>query len=142
MILKLDVRLQTPISTSPYFVNASLQIFQTPYNPINVFQQSILIKNCISSYQGSLPSQFFSTINALAKSMEILANENSLLTAKICTFYKANKAFNKCQKAKKICVKEKHLKLNKYTILWHKKRQRSRFDAISVLKGVIKMRGN
>ena len=49
-------------------------------------------------------TQLFSTVTILAKGIEILAYKVTLLTAKIYTLYKANKALNKRQRAKKTYI--------------------------------------
>jgi len=95
VISKLDVKLQTPIPTSPPSIDVSPWVSQTPHNSTDALQQSTLVKNRIAGYQGSSPTQLFSTINALAKGMEILAHENTLLTAKIHTLCRANEALSK-----------------------------------------------
>jgi len=67
VISKLDVKLQTPIPTSPPSIDASPWVSQTPCNSTDALQQSTLVKNCIAGHQGSSPMQLFSTINVLAK---------------------------------------------------------------------------
>jgi hypothetical protein len=81
-------------------------VSQTPHNPTDALQQSTLVKNRIVSHQGSSPTQLFSTINALAKGIEILAHENTLLTAEIRTLRKANEALSKRRRAKKTLVRQ------------------------------------
>jgi|SRR5947207_3201397 len=96
-------------------------------NSTDALQQSTLVKNRIAGHQGSLPTQLFSTINALAKGTEILAHENTLLTAEIHTLHRANEALSKHRRAKKTRVRQGGaLEVN----------------ATSVLGRVVQIRGN
>ena len=81
-------QLAPSIDTDPW-------VSQTPHNPTDALQQSTLVKNCIATYQGSSPTQLFSTVNALAKGTEMLAHEVTVLTAEVRTLRKANEALSK-----------------------------------------------
>jgi hypothetical protein len=104
VLLKLDVKLRTPTPTGPPSVNADLWVSQTPHNPTDALLQTTLIKDRIALYQGSSLTLNFATVTALAKGIEILAHENTLLTVEVCTLCKINEALSKCWRAKKNCI--------------------------------------
>ena len=66
--------------------------------------QTTLVKNYIVHHQGSSPTPIFTIVAVLTKGIEILAHKVTLLTAKVQTLYRANKALSKRQRAKKTCI--------------------------------------
>jgi hypothetical protein len=60
-----------------------------------------LVKDYIICYQGSSPILLFQTIVILAKSIECLAHELTLINTKLYIFQVANKVFSKYRKTKK-----------------------------------------
>jgi hypothetical protein len=101
VILKLDIKLRTPIPTSPPSINTDPWVSQTLRNPTDALSQIILVRDRIACYQGNSLTSVFAIIAALAKGTEILAYKNIFLAAEIRIFRKANKAFSKRRRAKK-----------------------------------------
>ena len=106
VISKLDVRLRTPNPSTPPSTNTNPWVSQTPHNTINALLQSTLVKSRIARHQGSSLTPIFETIAALAKGLEILAHEITLLLAEVRTLRAANKALSKRRRAKKTRVRQ------------------------------------
>ncbi|EDN97035.1 hypothetical protein SS1G_01963 [Sclerotinia sclerotiorum 1980 UF-70] len=98
VLSKLDIRIRTP--TPPLF-NLDQWISQTPRNPTEALSQSTLVKSRITHHQSSSPTPIFESVLALAKGIERLAHENTLLTAEIRILRKANEALSKRRRAEK-----------------------------------------
>jgi len=90
-----------------------------------------------------LSNPIFQTVAVLAKGMELLAYEMTLLSAEVYTFRKTNKALSKCRRAKKTRVCQKGALTIKDTqdILVQRK-QKNRLDVTNVLKKIGKIKGN
>jgi hypothetical protein len=63
-----------------------------------------LVKSRITRYQGSSPTPIFETVAALAKGIERLAYEMTLLSAEVRILRAANEALSKRCRAKKTRV--------------------------------------
>ncbi|KHJ32037.1 hypothetical protein EV44_g3787 [Erysiphe necator] len=106
VISKLVVRLRIPSPSRPSSANTDPWVSQTPHNPREVLLQSTLVKNRITHHQGSSPTSIFQTVALLAKGTEMLAHENTLLSAEIRTLRKANEALSKRRRAKKTLIRQ------------------------------------
>jgi DDE superfamily endonuclease len=100
VLLKLDVKLRTPTPSRPSTANTTPWVSQTPSNPTEALSQTTLIRNRIACHQGSSPTLLFEIVIALAKGIERLAHENTLLSAEVRTLRAANKALSKRYRAK------------------------------------------
>jgi hypothetical protein len=60
-----------------------------------------LVKDYIAKHQGSSPTPLFAIVATLAKGIELLAYQLTLITAKVHTLCKANLALSKRRRAKK-----------------------------------------
>ncbi|EDO03174.1 hypothetical protein SS1G_05654 [Sclerotinia sclerotiorum 1980 UF-70] len=103
VLSKLDIRIHTP--TPPPF-DLDLWISQTPHNSTKALSQSTLVKSRISRHQSSSPTPIFKTVLALAKGIERLAYENTLLSAENCILRKANEALSKHRRTKKTQLRQ------------------------------------
>ncbi|KFY24886.1 hypothetical protein V493_04968 [Pseudogymnoascus sp. VKM F-4281 (FW-2241)] len=106
VISKLDVKLRTPTPTRPPSADTDPWVSQTPHNPTEALSQTTLVKDRIALHQGSSPTPIFATVAALAKGTEILAHQNTLLTAEVRTLRKANEALSKRRRAKKNRIRQ------------------------------------
>lgn len=106
VILKLDVKLQTPSPSQPLTANSLPQVSQTPSNPTEALSQSTFVKKGIARYQGSLPTPLFETVATLANGTERIAHEKTLLSAEGRTLRAANEALSKHRRAKKTRVRQ------------------------------------
>ena len=70
--------------TGPLSIDVDPWISQTPYNLTDALLQITLVRDCISCHQGSLPTPVFQTVTLLAKGIERLAHELTLVNAKLC----------------------------------------------------------
>jgi hypothetical protein len=61
----------------------------------------VLVKDRISRHQGSSPTLIFQTVAVLAKGIELLAHEVTLMSAELRTLRAANEALSKRWRAKK-----------------------------------------
>ena len=82
-------------------MDANPQVSQTPHNLTDALSQTTLVKGYIALHQGSSLTPIFAIVAALAKGIEILAYEVTLLTAENRTLHKANEALSKRRRAKK-----------------------------------------
>ena len=105
VLLKLDVKLRTLTPTRPLSADTDPWISQTPHNLTDALSQTTLVKNHIARHQGSSPTPIFETVAALAKGIELLAHELTLVHAKVRTLRKANEALSKRRRAKKTRVR-------------------------------------
>lgn len=106
VISKLDVKIRTPTPTGPPEANSDSWVSQTPRNPTEALSQSTLVRNRISDHQGSSPTQIFSAVKQMAKGMESMAHQNTLLTEELRDLRKANEALSKRRRAKKTRVRQ------------------------------------
>ena len=68
--------------------------------------QSKMLKSRISCHQGSSPTQIFSAVKQMAKGMEAMAHQNTLLISENRNLRKANEALSKRRRAKKTRVRQ------------------------------------
>jgi hypothetical protein len=102
VILKMDIRLRSPSSTtgsSPPWSS------HTPHNPKEALSQTHLVRDGIARHQSSSPTPLFRSIEALAKGTERLAHEMAILRADNQRLHKANHDLSKRRKAPKIYLK-------------------------------------
>jgi hypothetical protein len=101
VLSRLDVRLRTPSPSSIALPNTTPWVSQTPQNPTDALSQVTLVKDRITRYQGSSPTPTFNATVSLARGIEVLAHEVTLLSVEIRILRLANKALSKRRKAKK-----------------------------------------
>ena len=106
VISKLDVKIRTPTPTGPPDANTDTWVSQTPRNPHEALSQTALVKNRIDGHQGSSPTHIFSAVKQLAKGMEAIVHNNTLLATELRTLRKANEALSKRRRAKKTRVRQ------------------------------------
>ena len=106
VISKLDVKLWMPTPIEPSEADADLWVSQTLHNPTEALSQSALVKTRINGHQESSPTPIFSMVKHMAKGMEAMAHELTLVSAENHNLRKANEALSKCRRAKKTHVCE------------------------------------
>jgi hypothetical protein len=106
VLSKLDVRLQTPIFSTPPPLEADPWVSQTPRNPTDALSQTTLVKNRIARHEGSSPTPIFETVATLAKGTELLAHQLTLVTAENRILREANQALSRRRRAKKTRVRQ------------------------------------
>jgi hypothetical protein len=106
VLSKLDVKLRTPTPTRLPPADASPWVSQTPHTAAEAISQSRLVRNRISTHQGSSPTIMFNAIKQLAKGTEAIAYEMTLLRAELRTTQEANKALAKRRRAKRTRLQE------------------------------------
>ena len=104
VISKLDFKLRTPTPTTPPDTHLNAWVSQTPHNPTEAVSQSTFVKSRIDGHQGSSPTPIFSAVKQLAKGMEAIAHQNTLLIEENRMIRKANEALSKRRRAKKARV--------------------------------------
>lgn len=104
VISKLDIKLRTPSPTRPPPADADPWVSQTPHNPTQALSQTDFVKRKIAGHQGSSPTPIFAAVGHLAKGMEELAHQNTLLLAECHTHRRANEALSKRRRAKRTRV--------------------------------------
>jgi hypothetical protein len=65
-----------------------------------------LVRDRIARHQGSSPTPLFETVALLAKGIELLAHQLTLVTAKVRTLRVANEALSKHRRAKKNRIRQ------------------------------------
>ena len=68
--------------------------------------QITLVRDRITCHQGSSPTPLFQTIASLAKGIELLAHEMTLIHAELYILRAANEALSKYHKAKKNRIRQ------------------------------------
>ena len=68
--------------------------------------QITLVKNRIARHEGSSPTPIFETVAALAKGIELLAHQLTLVTTKNRILREANQALSRRRRAKKTQVRQ------------------------------------
>ncbi|ELQ32804.1 hypothetical protein OOU_Y34scaffold01032g2 [Pyricularia oryzae Y34] len=106
VISKLDVKLRTPSPKKPVFPNTGTWVSQTPHNPTEAVCQSTLVKSRISRHRSSSPTPIFEAVKHLAKGIEQIAHQNTLILAENRSLRKANEALSKRRRAKKTRIRE------------------------------------
>ena len=106
VLSKLDVKLQTLTPPRLFSANPLPWVSQTPSNLTKALSQSTLVRNRIACHQGSLLTLLFQIVAVLAKGIERIAHEITLLSAEVCTLRTANEALSKRCRAKKTCVRQ------------------------------------
>ena len=104
VISKLDVKLRTPTPIGPPEADADPWVSQTPHNSTEALLQSTFVKNQISGHQGSSPTSIFLAVKQMAKGIEVIAHQNTLIMEENRTLRKANEALSKRRRAKKTRV--------------------------------------
>ena len=97
--------MQTPTPATPPSGDVDLWVSQTPHNPTDALSQTILVKNRIARHEGSSPTPIFKIVAALAKGIELLAHQLTLITAENRILREANQALSRRRRAKKIRVR-------------------------------------
>ena len=105
MILKLDIKLQTPIPSRSASQEALPWVFKTPQNPIEASSQSAFIKSRIASHQNSSPISIYDAIDQFAKGAQGIIHSIILLRSEISELREANRALSKRRRAKKTRVR-------------------------------------
>ena len=106
VISKLDVKLRTPTPMEDPDTNANAWASQTPHNPTEALSQSKLIRARITGHQGSSPTPIIHMADHLAKGVENMAHEMTLLAAEAHNLRRANEALSKRRRAKKTRVRQ------------------------------------
>ena len=106
VISKLDVKIRKPTPTGPPDANTDTWVSQTPRNPSEALSQTELVRNRIDSHQGSFPTHIFSAVKQLAKGMEAIVHNNTLLATELRALRKANEALSKRRRAKKTRIRQ------------------------------------
>jgi len=101
VLSQLDIKLQTPTPTGPPLPNVDSWVSQTPHTLIDAISQSTHVKKQIAAYQGSSPTPIFSAVAHLAKGMELIAHEMTLMRERNRSLEKANYALSKRRRAKR-----------------------------------------
>jgi DDE superfamily endonuclease/helix-turn-helix, Psq domain/Tc5 transposase DNA-binding domain len=105
VLSKLDVKLRTPTPTGPPLPNVDPWVSQTPYNPGDAVSQSSHVRGRIARHQGSSPTAVFLAVEQLAKGIELMAHQMTLLYNEVRSLRKANLALSKRRRAKKTRVR-------------------------------------
>ena len=105
VLSKLDVKLRTPTPPRASSSNIDQWVSQTPSNPTEALSQTTLVRNRIACYQGSSLTPLFETIKSLAKGIERIAYEMTLLSAEVRILRVANEALSKRRRAKKTRIR-------------------------------------
>ena len=105
VISKLDVKLRTPTPVENTDANANAWVSQTPHNPTEALSQSKLMRARITGHQGSSPTPIFHMADHLAKGVEKMAHEMTLLATEAHNLRNANEALSKRRRAKKTRVR-------------------------------------
>jgi DDE superfamily endonuclease len=106
VLSKLDVKLRTPTPTGTPPIDTNPWVSQTPHNPRDALSQATLVKTRIAQHQGSSPTPTFIATASLAKGIEVLAHEVTLMSAEIRTLRSANEALSKRRRAKKTRIRQ------------------------------------
>jgi hypothetical protein len=106
ILSRLNIKLRTPSPSSVALPNTTPWVSQTPQNPIDALSQVTLVKDRITRHQGNSPTPTFNTTVLLARGIEVLAHEVTLLSAEIRILRLANKALSKRRKAKKTRLRQ------------------------------------
>jgi hypothetical protein len=101
VISKLDVRLRTPTPGPSSQESASTYNPRTPSNPQQTTRHSSFIKSRVSAHQGSSPTPIYAAVDQMAKGMNRIAHEMTLMRDRMRTLEEANLALSKRRKAKK-----------------------------------------
>ena len=69
--------------------------------------QSCLIKDCIFTHQKNFFTPILKTVNQLAKHVQTIVHEFTIICDEVCILQNINTIFAKCQKTKKTCLQKK-----------------------------------
>lgn len=97
VISKLDIKLRTP--TPPALPDDWES--QTPQNRSESIQQSTLVRKRMRDHQGSSPTHIFNAVESLAKGMEVIATQNTLLLEEVRQLREQNNNLSKRRRAKR-----------------------------------------
>ena len=101
VISKLNIKLQTPTSTSPLLPAADSWVSQTPHNPMEVISQSQYVRDRMARHQESSLTPTFSAMEQLMKGASEFIHLVTLLKKENKTLRKANEALAKRRRAKR-----------------------------------------
>ena len=107
VILKLNIKLRTPIPPNLSHSDQDPWTSQTPKNPTETFSQSKFVATRIAKYQGNSPTRIFDAVGQLAKNIITLTHSVAFLTAENRSLRKANEALSKNRRAKKTRIRLK-----------------------------------
>ncbi|KAJ3571483.1 hypothetical protein NPX13_g5366 [Xylaria arbuscula] len=99
VIRKLDVRLRTPTPGPSRPGTASTYNPQTPSNSQQTVRHSTFIKSKISTHQGSSPTPILEAVDQMAKGMQVMAHQMTLMREELHTLREANQALAKTSKS-------------------------------------------
>lgn len=107
VISKLDIKLRTPSPKKFTFPTTEFWVSQTPHNPTKTVFQLTFVKIQINRHQNSSPTPIFKIVKQLAKGMDGIAHQITLLSAKVRNLRKANETLSKRRRAKKTRIRER-----------------------------------
>ncbi|KFZ25127.1 hypothetical protein V502_00396 [Pseudogymnoascus sp. VKM F-4520 (FW-2644)] len=87
-------------------INTDPWVSQTPHNPTEALSQTTFVKSRIRGHQGSSPTPIFQAVKHMAKGMEAMAHEMTLMKEENHNLRKANEALSKRRRAKKTRVRQ------------------------------------
>lgn len=106
ILSKLDVQIRTPTPTGLPLAEADPWVSRTPSNPTEALSQSTFVKERILAHQGSSPTGIFEACKSLAKGVELISHNLTLITAEVRELQKANEALSKRRRAAKTRVRK------------------------------------
>ena len=80
-------------------------VSQTPHNPTEALSQTAFVKSRIRGHQGSSPTPIFQAVKHMAKGIEAMAHEMTLIKEENHNLRNANEALSKRRRAKKTRVR-------------------------------------
>jgi hypothetical protein len=101
VLLKLDVKLQTPSPPGTSHGDYNPWTSRTPMNTHEAASQSIMLKNRISYHQGSSPTSILDGIDHLAKGAQVFMHKLALLEEEVKTLRETNSTLSQRRRAKK-----------------------------------------
>ena len=127
IISKLDVHLHTPTPPSSRSSFGRHWKSQTPKTKKQAHSQSHLIKNRISTHQGSSPTPILEAVDRLAKNAQSMARELIIIRDEVHTLQDANMALAKRRKTKRTRLQKRGALSRKDSkVLLEKKKKRKR----------------
>jgi hypothetical protein len=106
VLSKLDVKIRTPTPTGPPPDEADDWTSRTPCNPTETVSQNTLVKDRILAHQGSSPTHIFHAVVQLAKGVDAISHQLTLIIAENRELRKANEALSKRRRAAKTRVRK------------------------------------
>lgn len=102
VISRLDVKVQTPMSSRPSSREALPWASRTPNNPTEATSQSEFLKGRIARHQNSSPTSIYNGIDQIAKGASRIMYRMALLQAEVAELREVNTTISKRRKAKRI----------------------------------------